>query len=162
MILLTIRLLEHFNSLIDYARKDKFMSNFEKYTRIEAMQEAMRTLNKRLEYTPVARPYQTVDDEELNVLEKLIGTAFDYAFKMHNSEIIDTVIKNCLFRTKVESILNADPKYREFYNNLSETDKTQYINIVRDWFDLDNTTPALSFEAEESLIKQAIFMTFDD
>ena len=81
---------------------------------------------------------------------------------MHNSETIDAIIKNCLFRTKVENVLNADPKYREFYNNLSETDKTQYINIVRDWFDLDNATPALSFEAEESLIKQAIFMTFDD
>lgn len=157
-----IRLLKHINSLINYTRKDKFMSSFEKYTRIEAMQEAMRTLNNRLYYTPVARPYQTIDDEELKIVEKLIKTTFNYAFKMHNSETIDTIIKNCLFRTKVENILNADPKYREFYNNLSETDKTQYINIVRDWFNLDNATPALSFEAEESLIKQAIFMTFDD
>lgn len=159
MILLTIRLLEHFNSLIDYARKDKFMSNFEKYTRIEAMQEAMRTLNKRLEYTPIARPYQTIDDEELNVLEKLIGTAFDYAFKMHNSEIINTIIEKHFFRAKVENILNADPKYRTFYNNLSETDKTQYINIVRDWFNLDKALPTIDFETEEQLIKQAIFMT---
>lgn len=87
-----------------------------KHARIDTMKSAINGLNTRIHYAPVMRPYQTVDEEELNVVKDLIKTTLEYAFQMHEQDVIENIIKECMENVEIKNPAHDDKYSSHLYD----------------------------------------------
>lgn len=88
-----------------------------KSARIDTVKKVIEELNIRMHYAPVMGPYQTVDEEELEVVKDLIKTTFEYAFQMHEKDVIENIINECMNNVEIKN-----PAYDDRYSsNLYDT-----------------------------------------